>query len=123
MADLIERSVALSKFIEGDGDDDFTDAYNFAVGEYRRKIAEIPAVNRWIPCYEKLPESVGNKVIVFCIGDEPNTNYVGFGHYDNYPHIEEWYNLETGFPFADLGLVVTHWMPLPEPPKSEGCEE
>lgn len=74
------------------------------------------AVNRWIPCSERLPKSVGNKVIVFCTGEDVN-DYVGFGHYEKYEGSEVWLNLETGKQFAEWGLTVQKWMPLPEPPK------
>lgn len=79
-------------------------------------IQDAPAVNRWIPCSERLPKSVGNKVIVFCTGEDVN-DYVGFGHYEVFKNTVTWYNLETSLPFADWGLTVTHWMPLPESPK------
>lgn len=51
MADLIDRDAALRKFIKGDGDDDFTAGYNFAVDEYRQKIADIPSVNHWMMAF------------------------------------------------------------------------
>lgn len=80
------------------------------------------SVNRWISCSESLPKSVGNKVLVFCTGEDVN-DYVGFGHYENFKHIETWYNLETGFPFANWGLTVTHWIPRPEPPEKEDADD
>lgn len=105
MADLIDRDAVL-KTMSGAN-----------IGGYiTEKIMNIPAVNCWIPCSERLPKSVGNKVLVFCTGEDVN-DYVGFGHYENFKHIETWYNLETSLPFADWGLTVTHWMPLPEPPE------
>lgn len=79
-------------------------------------------VQRWIPCSERLPKSVGNKVLVYCTGEDVS-DYVGFGHYEDFKHIETWYNLETGLPFADWGLTVTHWMPRPEPPEKEDSDD
>ena len=43
MAEYIEKDIMLAKFIEGDGDDDFTTGYNFAVNEYRDKLKAMPA--------------------------------------------------------------------------------
>lgn len=33
MAEYIDKKQAIDKFIEGDGDDEFTEGYNFAVYE------------------------------------------------------------------------------------------
>lgn len=41
----ISKEKAVAKFIEGDGDDEFTEGYNFAVNEYREKIKAIPAAD------------------------------------------------------------------------------
>lgn len=38
MNEYINKEKAIAKFIEGDGDNDFTEGYNFAVGEYKEKI-------------------------------------------------------------------------------------
>lgn len=43
MKEYIERSKVIDKFIEGDGDNEFTEGYNFAVNEYREIIKDIPA--------------------------------------------------------------------------------
>ena len=76
--------------------------------------------HKWIPVTERLPKSIANKVIVRCKND-----YIGFGHYQNYKGDKTWYNLENDRPFTDWDIEdcesyeVTHWMPLPEPPKGE----
>lgn len=56
MAEYLKKDKAIDIFIEGDGDDEFTEGYNFAVNEYREKIRAIPATEvqpvkhgRWIP--------------------------------------------------------------------------
>jgi hypothetical protein len=55
MDEYIRKDKAIDIFIEGDGDDEFTEGYNFAVNEYREKIRAIPAADvqpvkhgRWI---------------------------------------------------------------------------
>ena len=45
MAEYIERDIMLAKFIEGDGSDDFTTGYNFAVNEYKNKLKAMPAAD------------------------------------------------------------------------------
>ena len=83
-----------------------------------KRMIELEQKHRWIPVEERLPERITNKVIVMC-----KNGYRGFGHYENYKGKQTWYNLENDRPFTDLDLEdcesyeVTHWMPLPEPPK------
>ena len=50
MRKLIDKDAALSVFVEGDGDDDFTTGYNWAVDEYRQKIADMPTVTAEPKC-------------------------------------------------------------------------
>ena len=76
-------------------------------------------VQEWIPAIEP-PKKITNKVIVLC-----KNGYRGFGHYEDYKGKQTWYNLESGKPFTDFDLEdcesyeVTHWIPLPQPPKGE----
>ena len=109
MADLIDRDSAIKKFIEGVGDDDFTAGYNLAVGEYRRKIAKIPSVNRWIPCSERFPEK-DISVIIYAAGHRVSAYYDAV---DCVFRLTE----ENGLFYRKS--AVTHWMPMPEPPEKE----
>ena len=76
--------------------------------------------NEWVSVEDALPESIVNKVLVYC-----ENGYIGYGHYEKYQGEETWYNLESGEPFSSWNLQncspykVTHWMPLPEPPEKE----
>jgi len=67
---------------------------------------------RWIPATERLPEFEG---AVLCMR---KSNIYGVGPYQEILYVDEY-----GFKnFDDIYLadgVVTHWMPLPEPPKEE----
>ena len=84
-------------------------------------IANGVTVQEWISASEP-PKKITNKVIVLC-----KNGYIGYGHYEDYKGERTWYNLESGKPFTDWDLEdcesyeVTHWMPMPEPPK-EGTE-
>ena len=80
-------------------------------GYYRtadRRIANGVTVQEWIPVTERLPENIANRVLVVC----ERSNGVFYAHYEK----PFWINLETDKPFIS---TVTHWMPLPEPPKGE----
>ena len=76
-------------------------------------------VQEWIPASEP-PKKITNKVIVLC-----KNGYRGFGHYEDYKGKQTWYNIESGKPFTDWDLEdceryeVTHWQPMPQPPKGE----
>ena len=82
-------------------------------------IANGVTVQEWILASEP-PKKITNKVIVLC-----RNGYMGYGHYEDYKGKQTWYNLESGKPFTDWDLEdcesyeVTHWMPLPQPPKGE----
>lgn len=110
MADFIDRNVVLSKFIEGDGDDEFTTGYNFAVDEYRKKIAEIPTVDHWISCSDRLPNEAGEYLV--CgrwRGEKPKTWICQFIISGNI-----W-----GFANPAKNPPISFWMPFPEPPEKE----
>ena len=71
-------------------------------------IAHGVTVQEWIPVTERLPENIANRVLVVC----ERSNGVFYAHYEK----PFWINLETDKPFIS---TVTHWMPIPDPPKGE----
>ena len=66
-------------------------------------------VQEWIPVTERLPEEKVNYIIRYNHAYCDNDGYwaIGFCFYDG-----EKFQI-------DLSYKVTHWMPLPEPPKGE----
>lgn len=95
---------------------------DFAV---RSKAAAVKACTpRWIPVTERLPEEDGEYLTWFRVDDsEPSfgifpfdANVPAFGYWDDYydPVTYGW----AGSDFIEV-KGVTHWMPLPEPPKEE----
>ena len=88
-------------------------------------IANGVTIQRWIPVTERLPEDDGEYLAL--------GNYFGWWHavlmfakdgrkVDEYDFHERWENVWYDFD-RDYGHYiygsVTHWMPLPEPPKEE----
>ena len=77
----------------------------------------------WISVKDRLPE---------CINAESNSHqvtdmvlataagYILFGYFDIYKYNGTWefVSVDTDLDF-DRCVTVTHWMPLPEPPKEE----
>lgn len=93
-------------------------------GKARKMIDEQPTVGGWINVKDKLPEERINpltqdfqNVICFCdFGGMPKHTDIrvyGFGKraWENEPHF--WHGPQI------MDGVITHWMPLPEPPKEE----
>lgn len=98
MDDLIERSAVI-----------WITAETGAL-ETQRRVIELPAVNRWIPCNERMPE-IDVDVIVFYPYWDDKPIQVAHLNYDKLT-----FELSDGeFNFA--ASMVTHWMPRPEPPE------
>jgi acetone carboxylase gamma subunit len=93
---------------------------------FRKKIEELEAKvatdnnvgSKWIPVTERLPEDLpenkGKKVINCIVAHSPYANGKLTSQFrqrklDNWDN--KWYWSKIG------GCTVTHWMPLPEPPK------
>ena len=73
---------------------------------------------RWIPCSERLPES-SHDVLVVVSGTVGNIRLVDSIEIGNFDKDEGWI-LEMWPEWEDPN--VTHWLPLPEPPKEGGAE-
>lgn len=104
--DIIKNAIAQ---VEWDYPMDYAAAFDMAL-----KALE----NGWISVKDRLPESIINKVLVWLEHDDL-IGYIGFGHYEKYKGQEIWFDLEHSEAFSVRGYTVTHWMPLPEPPKEE----
>lgn len=75
-------------------------------------------VQKWIPVSERLPRPYVNVNIVAYLENECGSSYrvVSVGWYSD--TLEVWSILTSDGSVIDI--KVTHWMPLPEPPKE--CE-
>lgn len=70
------------------------------------------AAQRWIPVSERKPEKNGRYLCRYVFNDYydmPFEQVISYFATDKKPHFQN-----EG---EDLGMKVTHWMPLPEPPK------
>jgi hypothetical protein len=84
-------------------------------------------MSEWISVEDRLPEKDWQNVLVFC--DEGNTQVT---KYHSQRHIFKWekayfYSRKKFGKYSghfelchELGYKITHWMPLPEPPKARG---
>ena len=67
--------------------------------------------NKWIPVSERLPEKFGEYIVT--VQEETGEKYSDYADYD-LSH-QRW---RTGL-FLGVRDKVTHWMPMPEPPKGD----
>lgn len=114
MADLIDRDALLKdmgltdavKYGNKNAEQQYRSYSTWMSYEIADSIRDAPAVNRWIPCSERLPE-YGEYVLFI----HKNCD-VYVGYYDEKNTWNTDYQL-----FA--GDDVTHWQYLPEPPEKE----
>jgi hypothetical protein len=76
-------------------------------------IANGVTVQRWIPVTERLPGKMGQYVYRYVFGE--NMDYPFYQVLWYFANLEKPHFQHEG----SMGLTVTHWMPLPEPPKGE----
>ena len=65
---------------------------------------------RWIPVADSLPEKDDSFLCTYKFNSNSGRQFVGDIFYfasDKHPHWQH----------ESAGLIVTHWMPMPEPPK------
>lgn len=71
-------------------------------------------LQQWIPAAERLPERDGQYLCNYHFGknrDMTFTRVLDYYATDKIPHFQH--------TLGDTTMKVTHWMPLPEPPKGE----
>lgn len=79
-----------------------------------QKIVELRSSNKWISVTERLPEKDGHYICNYHFGEYPKMTFTQVLDYyatDIVPHFQH--------TLGDGSMKVTHWMPLPEPPKGE----
>ena len=64
---------------------------------------------RWIPVTERLPDD-----------SIPSTFYLCY--WNGYIRVCKYWRARKVFELRGKTVKVTHWMPLPEPPKEDNCE-
>lgn len=89
----------------------------------RKEIARLQAASRWIPVTERLPENDYGKHWKernrYLVRFEPS-GLMCVAHY-GYKEYDWWIDGHDCVLSATNFKEVTHWMPLPEPPKEDVC--
>lgn len=108
MDDLIERESVIDVLSKASIGGSITDRIN-----------AIHAVNRWIPCNERMPEP--NETVLYVWRSKyGNVSVLHGWHFENLVE-NAWH--QSGIGMSRPNEEVTHWMPLPEPPESEVQED
>jgi hypothetical protein len=105
MADLIDRDALMKEICGNECGSVCDEECENVFCNFYDYIMDAPAVNRWIPCSERLPESF---IYVLCAGRDG----IGILRYIG----SKWLDGEAN---AYTTNEITHWMPLPEPPEKE----
>lgn len=70
--------------------------------------------DRWISCKDKMPND--NEIVLFCYVSDNGVKSVQYGYHQTIKGIgSSWAKPSGGWQYADND--VTHWQPIPEPPK------
>jgi hypothetical protein len=77
---------------------------------------------KWIPVTERLPE-VGEDVLIYAVGKSDDfssvmaiTDRIIFRLFTSSEGVEAW---SSPWQYFMTNYEITHWMPLPEPPKED----
>lgn len=123
MTDWIERDYLIRKF-EDTGPPAVSEmgkGYDLGIAAALRVVKSSPAVNRWIPCSNRMPENREN--VIFTINR--GSPMIGCGyriHNVRGELLARWFDKLSGLNFSDYD--VTAWMPMPdayEPPEVGEC--
>ena len=126
LIDADKLTETINKALETPCYNAYQDGYDAALNTLLDYIADMPtahAYGQWVSVEERLPERNGEYIVTACDEGEPydeiiwNDTVVVCAEY--YKGCWTWEENNTEY---SLDGIVTHWMPLPEPPK-EGHHE
>ena len=76
--------------------------------------ADVQPVDRWISCKDKMPED--NTLVLFVYVSQNGVKSVHYGYHQTLKGLgSSWAKPSGGWHYYDDD--ITHWQPLPEPPK------
>lgn len=111
-ADFLEQEI--SKWIKYPGAGEYYCGYDDALTAVQDLVADMPTItpqSEWVSVEDRLPDTAGEFLVVYhpCYGDKVTSEIrVGI---DSFRGKTAWAKRKY--------QRVTHWMPLPKPPKEE----
>lgn len=121
MAEYLEREAAIKAIYDSDPNG-IRRTFGFKVEQIEEALRAVPAVSvpQWISVKDRLPDVAGMYIVTAC--DEWCSHGEGIW-YDTVVVVAEYsggcWNWNDNGTDYDIDDLVTHWMPLPEPPKGE----
>ena len=121
MAEYIEREAAIKAIYDSDPNG-IRRTLGFNVGQIEEALRAVPAVSvpQWISVKDRLPDVACMYIVTAC--DEWCSHGEGIW-YDTVVVVAEYscgcWNWNDNWTDYDIDDLVTHWMPLPEPPKGD----
>ena len=116
MADLIDRDVLMKEICGNECGSVCDEECENAMCNFYDYIMDVPSANRWIPVEDALPEE--NKYVFALVKRKHSSRVILSVMIEG-----KWKigvnDCSDGF---DVVGVITHWMPLPEPPEG-GAED
>ena len=121
MAEYMEREAAIKAIYESDHFS-VRECFGWRAREIEEVLRAVPAtpVPQWISVKDRLPDVAGMYIVTAC--DE----WCSYGEgiwYDTVVVVAEYsggcWNWNDNGTDSDIDDLVTHWMPLPKPPKGE----
>ena len=106
---LIANGVTLQKDVHYATEQAYKNGYEAGYTD-----GEIDFAPKWIPVTERLPDRDGQYLCNYHFGEHRAMTFTRVLDYyatDKVPHFQH--------TLGDITMKVTHWMPLPEPPKGE----
>ena len=83
-------------------------------GYINNAFEDVQPVNQWISCKDKMPED--NTLVLFVYVSENGVKSVHYGYHQTLKGLgSSWAKPSGGWHYYDDD--ITHWQPLPEPPK------
>ena len=73
----------------------------------------------WISVDDRLPEPESDEVFIYPRPDLHGTVFTACYCHHKDKGLVWWTDFHNGYDYEDFFPEVTHWMPLPEPPKED----
>lgn len=131
MSDLISRQDAVDEIqmlMEQSEDDEhdkiWNNAIRGAVNAVKHHTKSAQPEPQWIPCSERLPED-GQEVLVYAVGKADGfigDNVIALSERFMFRLFPAWNGVgqwKSPWEYFSSNYEITHWMPLPDPPKGE----
>lgn len=96
--------------------DDYTDL-NKQLRTANTEIDRLQSESSWIPCSERMPDEDSYK---WAVGITSTGRCIAFQEHNAYENDTGGISVPT---YLAHGSEITHWMPIPEPPKEDPRDE